>query len=195
MRKGRTHRPVAGPQGPEGGLPLGGKVTFRFSFQVMGRRKVYASGKHRVRAFRARRKAEAAHRLDAPTPPVVALVDHADPVGALAAWASTTLIVPPGHPLSGEPMALPDFAVSWLRASWDAHESGAEHGSQERKISDCGGPGARLFGGTVAASWLAWRDCQYQTKSKAGGATAAGCEIAEASGLDVRIRRSRHIRA
>ena len=89
----------------------------------MGRRKVYASGKERVRAFRARRRAEAAHRLDAPAPPVVALVDHADPVGALAEWAASTLIVPPGHPRSGDPMSLPDFAADWLRASWDAHES------------------------------------------------------------------------
>ena len=56
-------------------------------------------------------------------PPVVALVDHADPVGALAEWASTTLIVPPGHPRSGEPLALLDFAVDWLRESWTTHES------------------------------------------------------------------------
>ena len=61
----------------------------------MGRKRIYASGKERVRAHRARRKAEAAHRLDAPTLPVVALVDHADPVGVLAAWAASTLIVPP----------------------------------------------------------------------------------------------------
>ena len=38
----------------------------------------YASGKDRVLAFRARQRAEAAHRLDAPTQPVVAVVDHAD---------------------------------------------------------------------------------------------------------------------
>ena len=80
----------------------------------MGRKRVYASGKERVRAHRARRKAEAAHRLDAPTPPVVA-VDHADPVGALAEWSRKTLVVPAGHPRSGEPLELMPFAVSWLR--------------------------------------------------------------------------------
>ena len=35
----------------------------------------------------------------------------ADPVGVLATWAAETLVVPPGHPLSGRPMVLPDFAV------------------------------------------------------------------------------------
>ena len=66
-----------------------------FFVSLMGRRRVYASSKERLRAYRARRKAESAHRLDAPTLPVVALVDHADPVGVLASWAASTLIVPP----------------------------------------------------------------------------------------------------
>ena len=78
----------------------------------MGRRRVYASGKDRVRAFRARIRASAAHRLDSPTPPVVAVVDHTNPVSALAEWSRKKLIVPPGHPRAGEPMALPDFAVN-----------------------------------------------------------------------------------
>ena len=89
----------------------------------MGRKRIYASGKDRLRAFRARIRASAAHRLDAPSPPVVAVVDHADPVGALAEWSRTTLIVPPGHPRSGEPLELLPFAVSWLRETWGAHES------------------------------------------------------------------------
>ena len=89
----------------------------------MGRKRLYADAAARKRAQRARESAARSHRLDAPTPPVVAVVDHADPVGALAAWAASTLIVPPGHPRSGEPMALPEFAVAWLRASWNAHES------------------------------------------------------------------------
>ena len=40
-----------------------------------------------------------------------------DPVSAVAAWSESTLIVPPGHPLAGQPMALPAYAVDWLRAS------------------------------------------------------------------------------
>ena len=82
-----------------------------------GRPRLYANARDRKRAQRAREAASRAHQLDAAAP-VVAVVDHADPVGALAAWASTTLIVPPGHPRAGEPMALPDFAIQWLRP-WD----------------------------------------------------------------------------
>ena len=67
----------------------------------MGRQRQYASATERKRAQRARDRAGRAHRLDAPTPPVVAVADHADPVGALAAWARKTLVVPPGHPRSG----------------------------------------------------------------------------------------------
>ena len=89
----------------------------------MGRQRKYASGRDRVRAFRARSRAESLHRLDAPTPPIVAVVDHADPVGALSSWSAETLIVPPGHPRSGEPLALMPFAVDWLRATWNTHES------------------------------------------------------------------------
>ena len=32
-------------------------------------------------------------------------------------------MVPPVHPAAGEPMALPAFALDWLRAGWTAHES------------------------------------------------------------------------
>ena len=32
-----------------------------------------------------------------------------DPARALAEWSAATLKVPPGHPLAGEPMALPEF--------------------------------------------------------------------------------------
>ena len=88
----------------------------------VGRPRLYANARDRQRACRARRKAEAAHQLDAAVP-VVAVLDPADPVAVLATWAAETLIVPPGHPRAGEPMVLPDFAVAWLRASWDAHES------------------------------------------------------------------------
>jgi hypothetical protein len=87
-----------------------------------GRPRLYASARDRKRAQRAREAVSLAHQVFA-AEPVVPVVDHADPVGVLAAWAASTLVVPPGHPRAGEPMALPDFAVDWLRASWDAHES------------------------------------------------------------------------
>ena len=124
----------------------------------MGRKKLYASATERKRAQRARESAEAAHRLDAPTQPVTAVVDHADPVGALAEWSRTKLIVPPGHPRSGEPLELQAFAVAWLRATWTAHEIGAQHGSKKRQECDRRGAGARVLGRSAAASWLAWGD-------------------------------------
>ena len=80
------------PQGPEGGDTAGGdcyetpNVT-----QVMGldARFTHRPRKERVRAYRAR----LAGRLGCigwtpPPPAVVAVVDHADPVGALAEWAA-----------------------------------------------------------------------------------------------------------
>ena len=70
----------------------------------MGRKKLYASATERKRAQRARESAARAHQINA-RPPVVAVVDHADPVSALAEWSRQKLIVPPGHPRSGEPLA------------------------------------------------------------------------------------------
>ena len=66
-----------------------------------------------MRDYRRRKREarEAASREAAP----VTRAPLADPVGALAAWARETLIVPPGHPLAGEPMALPPFAEDFLR--------------------------------------------------------------------------------
>ena len=38
-----------------------------------------------------------------------------DPAAALAEWASSTLVVPPGHERAGEPMTLPGYAVDFFR--------------------------------------------------------------------------------
>ena len=154
----------------------------------MGRKKLYASATERKRAQRARESAARAHQLDA-RPAVVAVVDHADPVGALAAWASTTLIVPPGHPRSGEPMALPDFATDWLRASWDAHESALSTARKNAKSA---------IAAVVCLGYLVgplrrpgWRGAIASiSKEKAGELRRQVREIAEASNLDIRIRRS-----
>ena len=37
-----------------------------------------------------------------------------DPASALAGWSAERLVVPPGHPLVGEPMTLPDYGVSFI---------------------------------------------------------------------------------
>ena len=155
----------------------------------MGRKRIYASGKARLRAFRARIRASAAHRLDAPTLPVVAVVDHADPVGALAEWSRTTLIVPPGHPRSGEPLALLPFAVDWLRATWGAHESALSTARKNAKSA---------IAAVLALGYLVgplrrpgWRGAIASiSKEKAGELRRQVREIAEASGLAVKVRRS-----
>ena len=155
----------------------------------MGRTRLYASATLRKRAQRARESAARAHRLDAPTPPVVAVVDHADPVGALAEWAASTLIVPPGHYRAGEPMALPDFATDWLRASWNAHESALSTARKNAKSA---------IAAILALGYLCgplrrpgWRGAIASiSKEKAGELRRQVREIAEASKLDIRIRRS-----
>ena len=155
----------------------------------MGRHRQYASATERQRAKRARDRAGAAYRLDAPSPPVVAVVDHADPVGALAEWSRKTLIVPPGHPRSGEPLELMPFAVDWLRATWDAHESALSTARKNAKSA---------IAAVLALGYLVgplrrpgWRGAIASiSKEKASELRRQVKEIAEASNLDVRIRRS-----
>ena len=155
----------------------------------MGRTRIYASATARKRAQRARDRAGRAHRLDAPIPAVVAVADHADPVGALTTWAADTLIVPPGHPRAGEPMVLPDFAVDWLRASWDAHESAL---STARKNAKSAIAAILCLGYLVGPLRRpGWRGAIASLdKNKAGELRRQVAEIGQASGLDVKIRRT-----
>ena len=139
----------------------------------MGRRKLYANATERSRAFRARKKASAPYQLDF-APPTVAAVEHADPVGVLATWAAETLIVPPGHPRSGEPMVLPPFAVAWLRASWGAHEAAMSTARKNAKSA---------IAAVVCLGFLCgplrrpgWRGAIASLEQRQGvGTAAAGC--------------------
>ena len=67
------------------------------------------SGAERARRFRAR------HAPAVTTPPRPRPTD--DPAAALARWARRALKVPPGHPAAGRPMALPPWAVEFLRGA------------------------------------------------------------------------------
>ena len=155
----------------------------------MGRTREYATATERKRAQRARDRASAAHRLDAPTPAVVAVVDHADPVGALAAWSRTALIVPPGHPRSGEPLELLPFAVDWLRDTWNTHESALSTARKNAKSA---------IAAVLALGYLCgplrrpgWRGAVASvSKEKANELRRQVAEIADASNLDIRVRRS-----
>ena len=153
-----------------------------------GRPRLYANARDRKRAQRAREAASLVHQLDAAAPTLGA-VDHDDPVGVLAAWAEDTLIVPPGHPLAGEPMALPDFAADWLRAAWTAHESALSTARKNAKSA---------IAAVVCLGYLVgplrrpgWRGAIASLdKNKAGELRRQVAEIAEASGLAVKIRKS-----
>ena len=155
----------------------------------MARPRIYASAKEKQRAYRARLAASAAHRLDAPSLPVVSVIDHADPVSALADWSRESLIVPAGHPRAGKPMELPGFALDWLRASWDAHESALSTARKNAKSA---------IAAVLALAYLCgplrrpgWRGAIASiSKEKAGELRKQVAAIASASNLDVRIRRS-----
>ncbi|MYK58439.1 MAG: hypothetical protein F4027_07450, partial [Rhodospirillaceae bacterium] len=89
------------------------------------------SDREASRRYRARKKAEREALAVADLPPV------SDSLAALAAWAKATLKVPPGHPLAGRPMALPDFAERFLRDGWTAHESALCMGRKIGKSAIC----------------------------------------------------------
>ena len=155
----------------------------------MGRKREYATATLRKRAQRARDRAARVYRLDAPSRPVVAVVDHADPVGVLAEWSRKTLIVPPGHPRSGEPLELPAFAVDWLRATWNTHESALSTARKNAKSAICAVLALAYLVGPLRRP--GWRGAIASiSKQKAAELRRQVREIAIASNLDVKIRRS-----
>lgn len=137
--------------------------------------------RERVRRHRAQKKQAAL----AACPPI-----PIDPVKALADWARDTLIVPPGHPASGQPMTLPPFAEDFLRRGWNAHESALCVGRKNGKSAIC----AVLILGFLAGPLrrAGWRGAVCSiTKDKAAELRRQIVEIAEASGLEgITVRKS-----
>ena len=63
-----------------------------------------------MRSYRARKRAQRS-LVDAE-----ALAGYPDdPAGAIAAWSEARLVIPPGHPLEGRPMKLPEYGLAFLR--------------------------------------------------------------------------------
>ena len=152
-----------------------------------GRPRLYKDAAARKRAQRARQKAARLHQLGAVLPAVP--VVGPDPVGELAAWAADTLVVPPGHPRAGEPMALPEFAVDWLRESWDAHESALSTARKNAKSAICAVLALGFLVGPLRRP--GWRGAVASLdKGKANELRKQVEQVAEASGLDVKVRRS-----
>ena len=145
------------------------------------------AARERQRRYRARKRAAKAQA------PVVALpvALPVDPVGDLASWAASTLRVPPGHPLAGQPMALPDFAVDFLRDGWGAHESALCIARKNAKSAVCAVLALGHLVGPLRTP--GWRGAIASvSKEKAAELRGQVAAIIGASGLgaDVRIRSS-----
>ena len=76
------------------------------------------AARERQRRRRARLKAETAAAVAAEPAPEIE-----DPAASVAEWSREHLVVPPGHPLAGRPMVLPDYGVSFLRDALTHRES------------------------------------------------------------------------
>ena len=145
------------------------------------------ANRERQRRHRAKRKREAARAAVLAFP--AATERHPGQVAELAEWAAATLIVPPGHPLAGEPMALPDFAVDFLRDGWLAHESALTMGRKNAKSAICAVLALGHLVGPLRTP--GWRGAVASvTKEKAAELRGQVAAIAEASGLEVTVRRS-----
>ena len=134
---------------------------------------------------RERLRKKRAERVEPATiPPIIS-----DPITELATWAKETLIVPPGHPLSGTPMALPPYMEAFLRDGWGSHESACCVG---RKNSKTAGLAILMLGFLVGPLRTnGWRGAACSVSlEKAGELRRQVAAIAEASKLDVVVRRS-----
>ena len=142
------------------------------------------SNRERQRRFRERRRE--AKRLAALTPPVYPpTLPAGDGVDLLAAWCAERLIVPPGHPLEGQPMALPDYVRLFLA---DALQPTVKEGllCTARKNSKTGGIAMFLLGllvGPLRRPGLRIGTVSI-TREKAGELLGQCRQIAEASGLE-----------
>ena len=143
-----------------------------------------------AKAAQARRR-RARRRLEKAPPPFVEAdqVEHDDPAAAVAEWASSTLIVPPGHPRAGEPMALPDYGVEFIRDALSHRESLLCVGRKNAKsaivaillLAHLAGPLRRL----------GWRAGVVSIDRAKAGELADQIEnIANASEIQLTVRRS-----
>ena len=138
--------------------------------RIDARRKVAREGMAEVRARKGRESVP------------LALPDVTDPIGELCRWAAETLKIPAGHPLAGEPMAVPEFGEAFLRDAWEARESLLTVGRKNAKsaiiaillLAHLAGPLAvRGWRGAVASV----------NKEKAAELKRQMQDIAQASGL------------
>ena len=109
------------------------------------------------------------------------IVTPDDPVDALRVWSEETLLVPPGHPRAGEPMALPSYILDFLRDAWNSKEALLCMGRKNAKSSGvavlCLGllvgplrqPGLRIGVASISKEKAAELKQQIEDISKASG--------------------------
>ncbi len=140
----------------------------------------------RERRARERAEREALRLAEAEADPIPE--PPADPVAALSEWAAETLVVPPGHPAVGEPMALPPFAVDYLSDAVQAPESLLCVARKNAKSSICAVLALGYLAGPLRVA--GWRGAIASlSKHKANELRMQVEAIAVASGLGVQIRR------
>ena len=142
----------------------------------------------RLAARERKRRQRDREREAARSGPLAALPD--DPVAALAAWSRDVLRVPAGHPLAGEPMELPGFALDFLRAGWTAHESALCTARKNSKSAICAVVALGFLAGPLRQA--GWRGAIASvSKEKAAELRGQVAAIAAASNLPgIRVRRA-----
>ena len=105
-----------------------------------------------------------------------------DPAGALAAWSREKLVVPPGHPLAGQPMELPEYGVAFLRDALASREALLSIG---RKNSKSGVVAVYVLGRLVGPLRVdGWRAGVVSVNKEKAAELKLQCQqIAEASNL------------
>ena len=136
------------------------------------------ANRERQRRYRGRQRA----KRDAAVVVVPAPVPS-DPIGALAQWSREALRVPPGHPLAGQPLCLPDYGEAFLRDALTARESLLCLGRKNAKSAIVAVfLLARLVGPLAFNGYRA--GVASVSREKAGELKRQMQEIAEASKLD-----------
>ena len=138
------------------------------------------SNRERQARFRARKKAAKARAevmVAAVNPPVVD-----DPAAALAAWARESLVVPLGHPLTGQPMQLAPFGKAFIADALRHRESLLCTGRKNAKSATIAILILGLLAGPLNVPGLRIGSVSI-TREKAGELLTQCRQIAEASAL------------
>ncbi|MDE0274147.1 MAG: terminase large subunit [Gammaproteobacteria bacterium] len=126
------------------------------------------------------RKRRAAAKASAKAQAVSKLPD--DPIGELAKWSRETLVVPPGHPLAGQPMALPQFGIDFLADAITHRESLLSIARKNAKSAVIGVYLLARLAGPLRVDGYRAGVCSVN-REKAGELKQQMEAIAEASGL------------